>query len=346
MRVIEFLIFLIMATILVCFIIELVFAKPDIVAVLYGVVPTFPPGSIPVSAGMVGATIMPHNIYLHSGLIVRKRSTDAVLTRRLTRFSVIDSFFSLHIALFLNGAIVVMAAASFYGRKDVEALEDASALLGAIFGSAASIVFGIALLLAGQQSTITGTMAGEIVMEGFLNLRIPAVLRRIITRGLAIIPAAVVIIVVGDVGASDLLLWSQVILSVCLPFAMIPLIRITSNDEMGVFKNGWIIRIIGWISVLFITGLNVWLIVDTIQTNFGEPPWYRLALFVVAGAFIILFLILIMFIPIKPKDSLVLFPTDQQRKKQLAKLRADLMEINLIQTWQTHKFDDIDIQFQ
>jgi manganese transport protein len=328
-RMIELLILVIMTCILVCFIIELGFSKPDVVGVLYGVVPTFPTGSIPISAGMLGATIMPHNIYLHSGLIIRKRSTGYVMTRRLTRFAVIDSFFSLHIALFLNGAILVMAAASFYGKHEIEALEDASSLLGSLFGKGASIVFGIALLLAGQQSTITGTIAGEIVMEGFLKLRIPAVFRRLLTRCLAIIPAAVVIIVVGDAGASSLLLWSQVILSVCLPFAMVPLIRITSNDEMGIFKNGLILKLICWASILFVTGLNVWLIIDTIQTNFGEPPWWRLGLFVTAGAIFLLFLLIITFIPIKPKQSLVLFKTEKQRQDELKKIRSEEMEQKL-----------------
>ncbi|KAL0479367.1 natural resistance-associated macrophage protein [Acrasis kona] len=287
-RFMETLIFIFMAGICGCFVVETFFAKPDPVGILRGLVPTLHPGSLSTATGILGATIMPHNIYLHSGLMVSRRSKSKVITQRRCLFAVIELLFSLNIALFVNAAILVVAAATFYGKIEVSDIRLAAILLESHFGKAASIVFGVALLLAGQSSTITGTIAGEIVMDGFLNIRLPSYLRRMLTRGVAIIPAVIIILSVGEATTTSMLVWSQVVLSIQLPFAIIPLIRITSNDIMGEFKNRIFFKVSGWVCVVLVVALNVWMVFDTMTDNLQQSPWW---LWVIVIFFAILFVI-------------------------------------------------------
>lgn len=264
-RVMEVFILFLMSIICCCFIVEVFIAKPVPLDVIKGLVPSLPPGSLSVATGILGATIMPHNLYLHSGLILTRRSNDKVLTQRYTLFALLDGLLSLNLALLVNASILIVSASAFFGKREVTVIQQAYVMLESMFGKGASIVFGLALVLAGQSSTITGTIAGQMVMEGFLKLRVRPWIRRLITRGVAIIPAAIVILVWGDYTGSSLLVWSQVVLSIQLPFAMIPLIRITSHKSMGEHANNWLVWFIGWVCVLIVVGLNVWLIVDSIQ---------------------------------------------------------------------------------
>lgn len=306
-RFMEMIIFMLMSSICICFIIEVFIAKPDPIGIAMGIIPTLPAGSLATATGILGATIMPHNIYLHSGLMTSRKSTNLTITKRRCFFALLDAVMSLNVALFINAAILVVAAASFYGNMELNDIRQAAVLLSSLFGRSASIIFGIALLFAGQSSTITGTIAGEIVMNGFLKLKLKPWLRRLVTRSIAILPAVGVILIFGEASTSSLLIWSQVILSIQLPFAMIPLIRITSNDEMGRFKNNIIITIVGWFCVLFVIALNVWLVIDQMNENLVGASWY---LWVLSITFVVLFFAFILyvtFIRITPKVSRIRF---------------------------------------
>ena len=213
---------------------------------------------------------MPHNIYLHSGIVTTRSSQNKRKTFWSCLYAFFDGILSLNLAFLINASILITAAA-FHTREDKpKSIESAYILLEKIFGRASSMVFGVALLLSGQSSTITGTMAGSIVMEGFIQIKIPSWIRRFITRIIAIAPATIVLIIVGDSGATELLIWSQIILSIQLPFTMVPLIRITNHKHMGEFQNYKIITILGWFCVLIVGGLNVWLIVDIAIQNAGN----------------------------------------------------------------------------
>jgi len=248
----------------------MVISKPDIKGIVRGAVPSLPRGSLPVVTGILGATIMPHNLYLHSGLILSRASDNPVITKRYCRFAIVDAFLSLNMALFVNAAILIVSCASFFGKKEIVAIEDAHEMMHSLFGKAASVVFGVALLASGQSSTICGTLAGQMVMEGFVNLKVRPWIRRLITRGIAILPAVLVLVIFGERNGTSLLVWSQVILSIQLPFAMIPLIRITSHSEMKEYRNGILTRIVGWSCVLFVIGLNIWLVIDLFISYFRE----------------------------------------------------------------------------
>jgi manganese transport protein len=247
-------------------------SKPDLIGVLGGIVPS--PEIIRnrdmlyIGIGILGATVMPHNIYLHSSVVQTRRYEDTRAGKReAVRFAFIDSTVALMLALFINGAILVVAAASFHrtGHNDVAEIQDAYKLLTPLLGAgAASTVFALALLASGQNSTLTGTLAGQITMEGFLNLRLRPWLRRLITRALAIVPAGITAIVYGESGTAKLLILSQVILSLQLPFAVFPLVAFTSDKaKMGEFVNArwlkWLAYLVAW----FILVLNVWLLAQT-----------------------------------------------------------------------------------
>jgi manganese transport protein len=250
-----------------CFLFEMIVTKPSFLGILGGFIPSLPPGSLTVATGILGATIMPHNIYLHSGIVVNRSSKNEKRTFWNCLYALFDGILSLNLAFLINASILITAAA-FHNREDKpNSIESAYILLEKVFGRASSVVFGVALLLSGQSSTITGTMAGSIVMEGFIEIKLTPWIRRLITRSIAIIPATIVLIVVGDKGATQLLVWSQVILSIQLPFAMVPLIRITSHSHMGIFKNNILIKIMGWICVFLVGGLNIWLIIDIFIEN-------------------------------------------------------------------------------
>jgi manganese transport protein len=248
-----------------CFAIELVLARPSLAGIAAGLIPdariASDPAMLYVAIGILGATVMPHNLYLHSS-IVQTRSferSEQGKAEALT-LATIDSTAALAFAFFVNAAILILAAAAFHGtgRTDVVEIQQAYHLLTPVLGAgAASLLFGVALLASGQNSTVTGTLAGQIVMEGFLDLKLPAWLRRIITRAIAIVPAVIVIAIYGDGGATRLLIFSQVVLSLQLPFAVVPLVRFTDDPaRMGRFANrGWV-RLAAWSIAAIILGLN------------------------------------------------------------------------------------------
>jgi len=251
-----------------CFGYELWLARPDWLAVAGGFVPTGQivanPAMLYIAIGILGATVMPHNLYLHSS-IVQTRAFDQDDKRGAIRFATIDTIIALSFALLINAAILILAAATFHvaGRTDVADIEDAHRLLSPMLGAgAASVVFALALLASGQNSTITGTLAGQIVMEGFLHVRLPLWLRRIVTRAIAIVPAALVIGLSGDGATTNLLVLSQVILSLQLPFAVIPLVAFTSDRKlMGDFTSPTALRVTAWVVAAVIVGLNIKLLI-------------------------------------------------------------------------------------
>ncbi|WP_375396910.1 Nramp family divalent metal transporter [uncultured Sphingomonas sp.] len=253
-----------------CFIYELVLARPDVRGILSGLVPNpgivTNPAMLYIAIGILGATVMPHNLYLHSSVVqTRAFATHAAGKRQAIRHATIDTIIALSLALFINAAILVLAAATFHaaGRNDVADIADAHRLLAPMLGAgAAGVVFALALLASGQNSTITGTLAGQIVMEGFLDLRLPVWARRLVTRLLAIVPAATVIAVAGERATTGLLVLSQVVLSLQLPFAVIPLVMFTGDRAlMGRFASPFWLRAVAWTAAGVILALNITLIV-------------------------------------------------------------------------------------
>jgi manganese transport protein len=270
-RYVEALVVTLILTIGACFALELIFARPSVTGVLLGFVPTLAivrnPDMLYVSIGILGATVMPHNLYLHSSIVQTRRYTDTFESKReAIRFASLDSTVALMSALFINSAILVMSAAAFHGsgHEHVADISDAYQLLSPLLGTQmASILFAVALLLSGQNATLTGTLAGQIVMEGFLNLRLRPWLRRLITRLLAIIPAIIVIVLYGERGTGALLILSQVVLSLQLPFAVFPLVMFTSDRRrMGRFVAPRWMRFIAWPIAVVIAVLNAWLLVQ------------------------------------------------------------------------------------
>ncbi len=255
-----------------CFAYEMIVSQPALAAILGGLVPTpqivYNPQALYISIGILGATVMPHNLYLHSS-IVQTRNFERTPTgrRQAIRFASIDSTVALLFAFFINAAILILAAATFFGtaNSDVAEIGRAYELLSPSLGAPlASAMFAIALLASGQNSTLTGTLAGQIVMEGFLNLRLPGWVRRLITRGIAIVPAVIVAALYGAEGADRLLILSQVILSLQLSFAVVPLVMFTSDREkMGEFVNGRRLQIMAWAVTVVIVCLNLYLLVQT-----------------------------------------------------------------------------------
>ncbi|WP_404996555.1 Nramp family divalent metal transporter [Caldifermentibacillus hisashii] len=267
-RIIESIVIVLMITILGVFAFEVVVSHPNVSALFSGYLPKAEivtnPDMLFISLGILGATVMPHNLYLHSSIVQTrqyKRTTEG--KREALKFSVLDSTFSLTIAFFINSAILILGTAAFYGTGlNVSEIEAAYELLSPTLGiGIASTLFAVALLASGQNSTITGTLTGQIVMEGFIHLRISPWLRRLITRLIAVIPAFIVTWVAGEKGTGDLLLWSQVILSLQLPFAIVPLVLFTSNKEkMGEFVNSKWVTILAWIVTVIIIVLNIFLV--------------------------------------------------------------------------------------
>ncbi len=270
-RYVEALVVTLIVTIGGCFFAELIFTKPDPAALALGFIPSTEilrnKEMLFIAIGILGATVMPHNLYLHSS-IVQTRNFQPTRAGRweAIKFGTIDSSAALMFALFINGAILVMAAAAFHwtGHQDVAEIQDAFKLLSPLLGiGVASTLFALALLASGQNSTLTGTLAGQIVMEGFLNIRLRPWMRRLITRAIAIVPAVGVIAIYGEGKTTELLIWSQVILSLQLPFAVIPLIRFTSErTKMGEFANPVWIKLLAWPIAAIIVGLNAKLLFD------------------------------------------------------------------------------------
>jgi manganese transport protein len=257
------------------FAVEIWLARPDAGALARGLVPTVEilknPEMLYISISILGATVMPHNLYLHSSIVQTRKYPDTSEGKReAIRFATIDSSVALMSALFINGAILVMAAATFHGTgyDHVADIADAYKMLSPLLGTTlASTLFAVALLCSGQNATLTGTLAGQIVMEGFINLRIRPWLRRLVTRLLAIIPAVIVILIYGEAGTGPLLILSQVILSLQLPVAVFPLVMFTSDrHKMGEFASPRWVQALAWAVAIVIALLNAWLLYQTVVT--------------------------------------------------------------------------------
>ena len=320
MRRLEAVIVVLIATIGACFAIEMLLARPDVAAVVSGLVPRGDDGrislfargpgglsvlglrheSLYIAMGILGATVMPHNLYLHSALVQSRAVADSSAGKReACRLNLVDSVVALNCAFFVNASILMLAAAVFHttGHQDVARLEDAHRLLAPLLGtSLASTLFAVALLSSGQSSTITGTLAGQIVMEGFLHWRIRPWLRRLISRGLAIVPAVAFIAARGDGAVDDLLVLSQVVLSLQLSFAVVPLVSFTSDRRrMGEFASSVPVRVLAWACAALIAGLNVTLVAQQSGEFLrapGAPAWLMPSVLVVVVAFGLLLLYL------------------------------------------------------
>ena len=274
-RVVEALVITLIGTIIVLFGVQLFLSRPEYGPALFNLfIPSAQivtnPTMLYIAIGMLGATVMPHNLYLHSSIVQSRKYERTPKGKREAIFMAnIDSALALTLALFVNAAIVVVAAAVFYrsGHFEVAAIEDAYKLLSPLVGAAgASTLFAIALLASGQNSSITGTLAGQVVMEGFIHLRLQPWLRRMITRSLAIIPTIIVVWFTGERGTEKLLLLSQVILSLQLSFAVVPLVLFTgSRKTMGEFVNGRGLQALAWFVAALIAGLNAWFLVLMLQ---------------------------------------------------------------------------------
>jgi manganese transport protein len=267
-RKLEAIVLTLVATVAGCFVINIFFARPDWGAVGAGFMPSLPnQEALYISLGILGATVMPHNLYLHSSLVQTRahdRSEEGV--RQAIKFNTWDTVIALGAAFFVNAAILVLAGAVFHPNNlKVEELQDAHRLLSPLLNGAAATAFAVALLASGQSSTITGTLAGQIVMEGFLKIRIQPWLRRLITRCLAIIPAAILISASGGKNTVGLLVLSQVVLSMQLSFAIFPLLTFTSDQcKMGVFVNPLWLKVLGYLTCFIIAALNIYLLYQQI----------------------------------------------------------------------------------
>lgn len=311
-RKLEAFIIALVAIIGMSFLVQILIAQPAMGEVVVGLVPGFlDNGALYIAVGIIGATVMPHNLYLHSALVqTRKINPDKKGIKTAIKYNLIDSTVALNAAFLVNTAILVLAATVFYktGNTDVAKIQDAHHLLEPLLGSAlAPILFAVALIAAGQSSTITGTMAGQIVMEGYLHLRINPWLRRLLTRLIAIVPAVVVIVIYGDEKVDDLLIFSQVILSLQLGFAVIPLIHFVSDKStMGDFAISTKTKILSWLVAIILVFLNVNLVADETMAIFNtDISWFaKAAIIVVILLFIWLFV------------TMTFYPLLNKKKKQ------------------------------
>ena len=271
-RLLEALVIALVIVVGLCFLFEIVVSRPDARGVALGFLPSLDiirqPGMLYIAIGILGATVMPHNLYLHSSIVQTRRYEESAEGKReAVRFAFLDSTIALSIALFINAAILIVAAATFHrsGNTQVAEIQDAYQLLSPLLGvGVASTVFALALLASGQNSTLTGTLAGQIVMEGFLDIRMRPWLRRLLTRGVAIVPAAITAVLYGESGTARLLVFSQVILSLQLSFAVFPLVMFTSDPaKMGRFANPFWLKSLAYAVAVTIAVLNAWLLVQT-----------------------------------------------------------------------------------
>jgi manganese transport protein len=272
-RYVESLVIALIGTIIAMFGVQMFFSHPDYLPILRSLFVPSPsivtnPDMLYIAIGILGATVMPHNLYLHSSIVQsRNYKRTPAGKREAVQMANVDSALALTVALFVNAAILIVAAAVFFrsGHFEVAAIQDAFKLLSPLVGAAsASTLFAIALLASGQNSSITGTLAGQVVMEGFINLHVSPWLRRLITRSLAIIPTIIVVAITGEAGTEKLLILSQVILSLQLSFAVIPLVLFTgSRALMGEFVNSRGMKILAWFTAVLIAALNAWLLVET-----------------------------------------------------------------------------------
>ena len=312
MRKMEAFIFVLVATIGGSFLAEMIIAKPDLASAAKGLVPSaLSPGALYIAVGMIGATVMPHNLYLHSALVqTRKIERTSAGIKKSLWYNFIDSAVALNAAFFVNAAILILAATAFYqtGNQSVAKIEDAHALLAPLLGSKlAPILFAVALIAAGQSSTVTGTLSGQIVMEGYVNLRLNPWIRRLLTRLVAILPAVLVIGLMGEGRVDELLVFSQVILSLQLGFAVIPLIHFVSDkNTMGEFAIKSWVKILAWIVASTLVYLNANLVFDFAKELLvGQTPLVIKILLVLS---ILFFFGLLLYI--------ILFPIIQSKKKQ------------------------------
>ncbi|MFZ1729353.1 MAG: Nramp family divalent metal transporter [Bacteroidota bacterium] len=280
-RKMEAFIIVLVATIGVSFFIEVFLSSPDWHGVAQGFVPHLPDGALFIAIGIIGATVMPHNLYLHSALVQTRGIANTFTAKaEACKFNFIDSSIALNAAFFVNAAILIISAADFHSRGIlVTEIQQAHHMLEPVLGTKlAPILFALALLAAGQSSTITGTISGQVVMEGFVNLHVRPWLRRVITRSIALLPAVLVIAAMGEEGTYRLLILSQVVLSLQLPFAIIPLIHFTSDrKKMGLFANKTWVRSLAWIITAIIVLLNMKLVYDALQEwMLAVSPWYWL----------------------------------------------------------------------
>jgi manganese transport protein len=274
-RYIEALVVGLISIIAFCFIYELILSRPYIPGIIQGFIPRTEiirdPGMLYIAIGILGATVMPHNLYLHSSIVQTRKYTRSVKGKGMAiKYATIDSTVALMLALFINGAILILSASAFHGsgHQDIADINDAYKLLSPLLGAPlASAFFGIALLASGQNATLTGTMAGQIVMEGFLNLRLRPWVRRLLTRLIAIIPAVLMAAFYGNRGVGSLLLLSQVILSLQLSFAVVPLVVFTGNKKkMGEFANKTWLKWLSWTIAIIIIFLNAFLLFQFVKS--------------------------------------------------------------------------------
>ncbi len=288
------------------FFMEMVFAKPDMAELAKGFIPSLPSdAALYIAIGIIGATVMPHNLYLHSSLVqTRKFERSKVEIKKAIRFNIIDSTIALNLAFFVNAAILILAASAFYknGLFDVAEIQDAHRFLEPMLGNKwAPILFAVALIAAGQSSTITGTLAGQIVMEGYLNLRLQPWIRRLITRLIAIVPALLTISLLGEESTGKLLILSQVILSLQLGFAVIPLIHFVSDkSKMGTFSISTLTKIASWTAAAIIVSLNVKLVVGEVQSAFELPIFQNILLKLLLMALLFAIGLLLLYIIVNP----------------------------------------------
>jgi manganese transport protein len=296
-RYLEYFITLLIAIISGCFVVEMFMTAPPVTEVLEGFIPTIPDGSVYTGISLMGAVVMSHNLFLHSALVHTRRISNSVKhIREAIKYNLAESSIALAISLFINIAIIIVAGAKFYGVYPDAGLENASQLLTNVFHSkTAGIIFGIALLASGQSSTLTGTYAGQFVMEGFLDLKIAVWKRNMITRSVAIIPSVIVAFIFGESGSDELIVLSQVVLSIQLPFCLIPLVKITNNEKrMGTFRNGLIMRIVGIGLGVMVAAANIYLGFSTVLEDIDLDSTYgRASLAGVIIASIVYFVMLV-----------------------------------------------------
>lgn len=287
------------------FLVEMFIVEPDVKQIGLGLIPHNLNGSaLYIAIGIIGATVMPHNLYLHSSLVqTRKIERTETGIRESIKMNFIDTTLALNLAFFVNAAILILAAAAFFrnGYHQVAEIQDAHKLLDHIFGSLAPVLFAVALIAAGQSSTVTGTLAGQIIMEGHINLRIAPWLRRLLTRLLAIVPAFFTILYSNERALGNLLILSQVVLSLQLGFAVIPLIHFTSNKEkMGIFANKTWIKVLAWLAAMIIVGLNAKLVVGQIADWAEAYPQHQQLIWFTTVPFAIALCILLLYVFFKP----------------------------------------------
>jgi manganese transport protein len=311
------------------FLIEILMAKPDLSVVVKGFVPSIKnETALYIAIGIIGATVMPHNLYLHSALVqTRKIKKDNAGIKKALKLNFIDSAIALNMAFFVNAAILVLAASAFYykGRTDVAEIRVAHELLNDMLGSElAPVLFAVALIAAGQSSTVTGTLAGQIVMEGYLRLRINPWIRRLMTRLVAIIPAVIVILINGENNIDSLLVLSQVILSMQLGFAIIPLIHFVSDKKtMGVYTIKPLTRVLAWLITVVLVYLNIRMIIGQAINYFAESDnlFWKIAIIVGGLVFLVLLVTTIFYPLLKPKPGNISAQVHEVNQLSLSQLK-------------------------